>query len=165
MHRSPTVLSAALAVAAGLSATASLTTVSLASVSLAKPILALDTGNWMDAAGLSAAFKGQSLNGEYASGRTFKEVYRDDGGLRYQDDMRESGGHWSVSSGTFCTIYDDDPAGGCFRVQKTGANCFEFYFVARTEDKAPGPPDRELSWTARAWLAGQESTCKERVGV
>ena len=48
--------------------------------------------------------------------------------------MRECGGHWSVASGTFCTIYDDDPTGGCFRVQKTGANCFEFYFVARTED-------------------------------
>ena len=150
MRHFSSVLSAALAIAAGLLATAS---------------LALDAGNWMDAAALSATFKGQSLNGEYASGRTFKEVYRDDGGLRYQDDMRESGGHWSVSSGTFCTIYDDDPAGGCFRVQKSGANCFEFYFVARTEDKAPGPPDRDPSWTARAWISDQESTCKQRYGV
>lgn len=160
MYRSKIASAAAYAIAAGL-----LTTASQTSASLISPSLALDTGNWMDGAGLSAAFKGKALSGEYASGRTFKEVYRDDGGLRYQDDMRESGGHWSVSSGTFCTIYDDDPAGGCFRVQKTGANCFEFYFVARTEDKAPGPADREPSWTARAWLADQEPTCKQRYGV
>jgi hypothetical protein len=129
------------------------------------PAVALDTGIWMDAAGLAETFKGKELDGEYASGRTFKEAYNADGGLRYQDDMRESGGHWSVSSGTFCTIYDDDPAGGCFRVQKIGANCFEFFFVARTEDKAPGPPDRDPSWTARAWFSSDAPTCKERVGV
>ncbi len=131
----------------------------------ASPGRALDTGNWMDAAGLTSTFKDKALEGEYASGRTFKETYRGDGGLRYQDDMRESGGHWSVSQGTFCTIYDDDPAGGCFRVQQIGANCFEFYFVARTEDKTPGPPDRDPSWTARAWISDRESTCKERLGV
>ena len=131
----------------------------------ALPVLALETGNWMDGAGLTSTFKGKALDGEYASGRTFKETYMDDGGLHYQDDGRVNGGHWSVSSGTFCTIYDDDPAGGCFRVQKIGANCFEFYFVARTEDKAPGPPDRDPSWTARAWISGHASTCKERVGV
>lgn len=126
---------------------------------------ALETQNWMDAESLNTTFKDKALEGEYASGRSFKETYRGDGGLRYQDDMRESGGHWSVSQGTFCTIYDDDPAGGCFRVQQIGANCFEFYFVARTEEKAPGPPDREPSWTARAWIADHESTCKVRIGA
>ena len=131
----------------------------------AAPGQALDTGNWMDAPGLTSTFKDKALEGEYASGRTFRESYHADGGLSYEDDMRESGGHWSVSQGTFCTIYEDDPAGGCFRVQQIGANCFEFYFVARTEDKAPGPPDREPSWTARAWIADRTSTCKERVGV
>lgn len=160
MRRSKTVSAAAIIITAALLATAS-----LISPNLNSPSWALDAGNWMDGAGLAAAFKGRALSGEYASGRTFKEVYRDDGGLRYQDDMRESGGHWSVSSGTFCTIYDDDPAGGCFRVQKTGANCFEFYFVARTEDKAPGAADRDPSWTARAWFTDQESTCKQRYGV
>ncbi len=129
------------------------------------PASASDNGIWMDAAGLAETFKGKELDGEYASGRTFKELYRADGGLRYKDDMRESGGHWSIASGTFCTIYDDDPAGGCFRVQKIGSNCFEFFFVARTEAKAPGPPDRDPSWTARAWFSGDKPTCKERVGV
>ena len=137
----------------------------LAALAAAPGSLALEGGNWMDETALSATFKDKSVDGEYASGRKFKEVYRADGGLRYQDDKRESGGHWSIASGTFCTIYDDDPLGGCFRVQQTGANCFEFYFVARTEDKAPGPAGRDPSWTARAWLPDQEPTCKQRVGV
>lgn len=132
---------------------------------LATAATALEHHGWMDDASLAAAFKGKALDGEYASGRGFKETYRSDGGLRYKDDMRESGGHWSVKSGTFCTIYDDDPAGGCFRVEKASDNCFEFYFVARTEDKAPGHADTAPSWTARAWVAAQPSTCKERIGV
>ena len=45
-------------------------------------------------------------------------------------------GRWSISEGTLCTIYDNDPTGGCFRVLKTGSNCFEFYFVARNEYEA-----------------------------
>ena len=140
-------------------------TVIALTLTAAVPASGLDGGNWMDGARLTAAFAGHAVDGEYASGRTFKETYKADGNLHYQDDMRESGGHWSVTSGTFCTIYDDDPAGGCFRVQQFGANCFEFYFVARTEDKAPGPADGEPAWTARAWLPDQQPTCKQRVGV
>jgi hypothetical protein len=122
-------------------------------------------GLWMTPSELETTFKDKELTGEYASGRSFSETYRADGGLRYRDDMRESGGHWSVSGGTFCTIYDDDPAGGCFRVQRSGDNCFEFYFVARTEDKTPGPDARDPDWTARAWFADRTSTCKKRIGI
>jgi len=155
MNRSLPARIAALAVAAGLLMTTGLTASGLA----------FDSGNWLDEAKLAAIFKGQSLDGEYASGRKFSETYEANGKLDYRDDMHTSGGHWSISSGTFCTIYDDDPAGGCFRVQQIGANCFEFFFVARTEDKAPGPPGSTPAWTARAWLADRASTCKERVGV
>ena len=129
------------------------------------PVLAVESNTWMDSAALSATFKGQAVEGEYGSGRTFKETYTAGGNLAYQDDMRASGGHWSVATGTFCTIYDDDPAGGCFRVQQLGANCFEFFFVARTEDTAADPKDGQPAWTARAWIANRTSTCKERVGV
>jgi hypothetical protein len=71
--------------------------------------------------------------------------------------VRASGGQWSVHAGAFCTIYDNDRAGGCYLVRKMSENCFEFYFIARTEQQAlrPGRP----TWTAQAWLKGDPSTC------
>lgn len=112
---------------------------------------------WMTEDEMRAAFGGKTLDGHYQGGRTFTETYRADGSLRYRDELRASNGHWSVTAGTFCTIYDEDSTGGCFRVHREGANCYEFYFVARTEEKAkePGTP----SWTARAWHTGEKSTC------
>ncbi len=118
---------------------------------------------WMTESELSEAFSGKTLDGAYQSGRTFTETYRQDGRLRYRDDGRASDGHWSVTAGTFCTIYDDDPTGGCFRVHREGANCFEFYFVARTEEQAKTP--HGPSWTARAWISGVKSTCVDGANV
>ncbi len=114
--------------------------------------------SWMTDADLSATFAGREISGEYENGETFEETYAADGTVRYSDARRTSSGKWSVSAGTFCTIYDDDPAGGCYRVRKASENCYEFHFVARSEDqasKAPGRPD----WTARGWFPDKPKTC------
>ncbi len=121
-------------------------------------------GGWMPDADLTATFSGKSVSGHYASGRTFEETYAADGQVSYAEDGYSSGGKWSVQAGSFCTIYDNDPAGGCYRVRREGANCYEFYFIARTEVQAKYDP-RKPDWTARAWFKGQVPTCKDGASV
>lgn len=113
---------------------------------------------WMSEADLLATFQGRSIDGLYDDGDTFHETYAADGTVAYRDQRRVSGGRWSVETGTFCTIYDDDPAGGCYRVRQVSGNCFEFYFVARTEAEAKRDP-RKPSWTARGWFPEKPTTC------
>jgi hypothetical protein len=140
---------------------ATLTAVILLAVLPAKGL----PGEWLSADELNATFGGKTIEGEYPNKRSFRETYNLDGGLAYQDDRRQSGGHWSIKSGSLCTIYDDDPAGGCFRVQKAGPNCYEFYFIARTEERAENDPSDKPSWTARGWMPDKPAACSERADV
>ena len=109
-------------------------------------------------------FGGKAIDGNYANGVTFSESYSPDGRIDYREQGRNLTGNWSLRAGTFCTIYDTSPTGGCYRVMRKGANCFEFYFVARDESVAehrPGAP----AWTAQAWVKDQHATCKEEPTV
>ena len=122
-------------------------------------------GWWMNNKQLESAFSGRLVHGHYANGREFKERYGDDGRVDYRERGRHHLGRWSVRAGTFCTIYDNDASGGCFRVHRHSENCFEFYFVARTERQAEGPDKGKPAWTAQAWFADGEPTCREDVTV
>lgn len=114
---------------------------------------------------LKAAFAAKTIQGHYATGKAFMETYAADGAIDYQERNVAYHGHWSLQAGTFCTIYDTDPTGGCFQVKQVSDNCYEFYFVARTEDEAarlgPGQP----SWTARAAVSDRDATCTDRPTV
>jgi hypothetical protein len=120
---------------------------------------------WMNESELKAVFAGKGVDGRYRSGGPFAETYGADGHVDYEDEVRTSGGHWSIQAGTFCTIYDDDSAGGCFQVRRRGSNCFEFFFVAPTEEEALKSQAAKPQWTARAWVQDQPSTCKEEQDV
>ncbi len=122
-------------------------------------------GWWMNEKQLKGVFAGQLVHGHYANGLTFKERYEDNGRVDYRETGLRHSGRWSVTAGTFCTIYDDNRSGGCFRVRRHSANCFEFYFVARTEAQAEVPDRGKPAWTARAWIADKASTCTEDVTV
>ena len=113
---------------------------------------------------LRAAFAGHSIAGQYVDGRTFRETYEADGSLDYVDQgqARRLVGHWSIIKNRFCTIYRGDASGGCFRVHRASANCFEFYFETRTEAEVRGSTLRNPTWTARAWRTDSVSTCEER---
>jgi len=107
-----------------------------------------------------------TIDGRYASGKAFTERYAADGRLSYTEPGLALGGHWSVTEGTLCTIYDYDATGGCYRVARVDANCYEFYFVSRTEAAAPGPPGGgKPSWTARGALQGKPSACRDAPSV
>lgn len=120
---------------------------------------------WLSDAEIETLLKGRTLDGMYASGRRFTESYLESGGLTYTEDGVTLTGHWSVRSGTLCTIYDTDPTGGCFRVAPMGANCFEFYFVSRSEEAAPGRPGGKPDWTARGAVEGKAEACTEGANV
>ena len=119
---------------------------------------------WMSADALKSAFSGVTIEGFYADGRPFEESYFKTGRLKYTEEFRKrtQRGHWSIVSGTFCTIYDARPTGGCFRVRRHSHNCFEFYAQASTEAEARKPNLGHPAWTARAWRKGEPSTCHEK---
>lgn len=120
---------------------------------------------WLSESELRTALAGKTLDGQYANGRAFTESYGEDGRLWYLEAGNKIYGHWSITAGSFCTIYDTDSSGGCFRVAKVSKNCFEFYFVSRTEDAAPGRDGDKPKWTARASVSGEDEACKDEVAV
>jgi hypothetical protein len=119
---------------------------------------------WMSAGELEQAFAGKTITGRYASGKPFSETYRADHGLEYREKGVLFGGRWSIEAGTFCTIYDRDQSGGCFRVARVARNCYEFYFVARTEADAARRP-KQPHWTARGSVEGEGAACAEELAV
>lgn len=110
-------------------------------------------------------FSNATIEGRYANGKAFTEHYGSDGRLNYVEHGMTLGGHWSITQGTLCTIYDYDETGGCYRVMRVDTNCYEFYFVSRTEQAAPGPSDGKPRWTARGALQGQDSACRDEPAV
>lgn len=127
-------------------------------LSISAPVISAQDA-WMSDAELVAQFHDTTIEGNYPTGRSFSESYQSDGRVDYKEPNINMRGYWSVTSGTLCTIYDADPAGGCFRVARVGENCFEFHFASRTEDAVPGSADGKAEWTARAWVRGKPSAC------
>lgn len=118
----------------------------------------------MSAGELEQAFAGKTITGRYASGRPFTETYRADRRVEYREGGTRFGGRWSIEAGTFGTIYDGDSTGGCFRVARVAGNCYEFYFVARTEADATTRPGRP-EWTARGSVEGKGAACAEELAA
>jgi hypothetical protein len=139
----------------------------LAASFTAVPVWAVQSRlEWLSGPDIMAQFKGATIDGRYASGKAFTERYATDGRLSYTEPGLTLGGHWSVTEGTLCTIYDYDATGGCYRVVRVDTNCYEFYFVSRTEAAAPGPPNGgKPSWTARGALQGKPSACRDTPSV
>lgn len=120
--------------------------------------------DWMSEAELETTFMDVAIEGKYSDGRPFHERYRADRRVEYHEQNMTTGGSWSVHSGTFCTIYDGDTSGGCFRVKQVSGNCYEFYFVARTTAEAEAD-QRRPAWTARGSIVGKPGACTEESTV
>ncbi|HVZ05520.1 hypothetical protein [Hyphomicrobium sp.] len=131
---------------------------------VAQPVWAVQA-RWLTQTEILQQFNGATIDGRYASGKAFTERYAVDGRLFYREARLTLGGHWSVTGGTLCTIYDFDASGGCYRVARVDTNCYEFYFVSRTEAAAPGPRGSKPSWTARGALQGKASACRDAPSV
>jgi hypothetical protein len=131
-----------------------------------EPVRAVQAGvNWLTADEIMQQFNDATVDGRYASGKAFTERYSAGGQLTYTEHGLTLGGHWSITDGTLCTIYDYDASGGCYRVTRVDTNCYEFYFASRTEEAAPGAPGSKPRWTARGALQGKASACKDEPSV
>lgn len=125
---------------------------------------AVEASTWMREAEIRAAFDGATLEGKYGSGRPFSETYGKDGRIQYRERGTVIGGRWSVEADTFCTIYDTDPTGGCYRVIAVTGNCYEFYFIARSEEQAR-QHQQQPAWTARGSVVGRPGSCADQHSV
>jgi hypothetical protein len=113
---------------------------------------------------LIATFDGKTVSGAYGDGTPVRETYAVGGGITYWDSTwGDRTGNWSVVNGLFCTFYDG-MAGGCFRVERIGANCFDFFASASSEEEALNPGTRQ-DYTARVSIEGATSTCPEELAV
>ncbi len=121
--------------------------------------------HWLGDDEIKAAFAGRTIDGHYANGLTFTESYLASGRITYVDPLKAMAGRWSVVNRSFCTLYDTFPTGGCFKVTRISANCFEFYFLTRTEHAAALPEPAKPSWTARGWRTESPATCNEKPSV
>lgn len=103
---------------------------------------------------------GKTVRGAYAGGMAFTETFWPDGKDTYWDPRGTSSGKWSVAQDLMCFEYDAEfnMAGGCFRIEKIGANCFDFYSVSKGLNDAPRV-DEKPRYVARASTDGSEGTC------
>lgn len=109
---------------------------------------------------------GKTVRGAYADGTAFTETFWPDGKDTYWDPRGISTGQWSVARDLMCFEYDPEysMAGGCFRIEKTGANCFDFYSMSATINDTPAA-DKKPRYVARASADGATGTCPVELQV
>lgn len=110
-----------------------------------------------------STFDGKTVSGAYADGLAVRETYQVGGGISYWDPRGSSVGKWFVVNNQLCTFYEGMP-GGCFRVEKLGANCYDYYAVANSAEEALNPLEKPR-YTARGAIEGAASTCPEELQV
>ena len=108
-----------------------------------------------------AAFADQQLSGVYPSGVPWSELIRSDGTSDYREGGNRREGVWWMRGDDFCFRYGIPLSGGCFRVVRIGANCYELYAVNPGEVPAPGP-QTGASWNGRMWRDNTAPTCDEK---
>ncbi len=141
---------------------ASLATVlALAAGSIAKAQGLVDR-NSMSRDEIVAAFVDQQLSGVYPSGLPWSELIRSDGTSDYREGGNRRTGRWWMRGHQFCFRYELPMSGGCFRVVRMGANCYELYAVTASGDAPPAPPNAEGQWNGRMWRDDAAPTCEER---
>jgi hypothetical protein len=107
---------------------------------------------WLGDNDLTFVFVGREVAGAYANGVTFTETYRKIGKAEYRDTQSSLEGSWSIKGAAMCTHYRDK-SGGCFRVSRQSANCFELWLMSENGELAGE------SWIARSWQVKYPSTC------
>jgi hypothetical protein len=109
-----------------------------------------------------AAFVDQQLSGIYPSGLPWSELIRADGTSDYREGGNRREGRWWMRGDQFCFRYELPMSGGCFRVVRIGANCYELYAVTTSGTAPPAPPNAEGHWNGRMWRDDAAPTCEER---
>lgn len=119
---------------------------------------------WMQEAQIRVELTGVQLSGIYPSNVTWREVIHPDGRSDYEEGNERRPGQWTVSGELFCFVYALPQQGGCFRIVKHSANCYELY-TASIGGLAPSPPPPAslMSWNGRMWREASRNTCEEKI--
>ena len=109
-----------------------------------------------------AELTGLTLAGIYPSNVAWSEVIDVNGASDYEEQGQRRRGRWSIAGELFCFEYAQPIHGGCFRVVKHSANCYELY-TASIGGHMPmtPPPASSMSWNGRMWRDAQKTTCNE----
>ena len=117
---------------------------------------------WLSGVAIRGTFSGQKVGGLYPDGRLWSEVIEPNGLTDYRERDKHWRGEWWVTAREFCFSYPPPGLGGCFRVTRISANCFELYDFSSDTAKAEEPPHLADLWNGRMWLTSQPTTCEER---
>jgi len=123
------------------------------------------TQSWMTADAIRAEFAGKSLAGIYPSGKTWSEDIAADGTSDYREDQVRRPGQWWLTALEFCFSYPQPGQGGCFRIVKMSANCYELYEYGSEFGRRDAPPREKGSWNGRMWRTETATTCDEKPSV
>lgn len=110
---------------------------------------------FLDDASIRELVIGHDFVGRYNTGKPWAEDYHASGSLRYREANIDVDGYWTLADGVFCTLYSRQLGGGCWRVLRVSANCFEFYGASR----GPGRSNTDTAWTAQGWKTKEAPTC------
>ena len=117
---------------------------------------------WLSGEAIREAFAGQALGGIYPDDRTWSEAIKTDGQTDYSEGRKRWQGRWWVTAREFCFAYPLPGVGGCFRVTRISANCFELYDFSGNPAQAEEPPNIADIWNGRMWIAKIPTTCEDR---
>lgn len=120
---------------------------------------------WMTGESIRHEFSGKGLSGHYPSGAFWTEMIRNDGTTDYREGPKHWQGKWWATSLEFCFSYPAPGNGGCFRVVRVSANCFELYDFTNSKGIGETPPTETDRWNGRFWFADRPTTCEERPTV
>lgn len=120
---------------------------------------------WMPADAIRAEFSGQALAGVYPRGKTWAEDIFIDGTTDYREAEVRRPGQWWTTALEFCFSYPEPGVGGCFRITKVSANCYELYDYSSKFGRAEAPPPQKGAWNGRMWRTQASHTCASSPSV
>jgi hypothetical protein len=118
---------------------------------------------WMQEDQIRSELTSVRLTGLYPSNVAWTEDIKPDGSTDYVEAADRRPGTWTISGELYCFVYAMPHQGGCFRVVKQSANCYELY-TASIGGIAPSPPPpaSAMSWNGRMWRDADRGTCDEK---
>jgi hypothetical protein len=108
---------------------------------------------------------GLALAGIYPSNSRWTETIGADGTTDYREGEKHWQGTWWLRDREFCFSYPPPGVGGCFRVTRISANCYELYDFSGEQGRAEEPPNIAMLWNGRMWRQDSPTTCEARPTV
>lgn len=117
---------------------------------------------WMTPDEIRQELTGVALSGIYPTERLWTETIRPDGSTDYREGEKHWQGKWWLRDREFCFTYPEPGVGGCFRITRVSANCYELYDFSGQFGRENEPPHLASLWNGRMWRADRPTTCEDR---